>query len=428
MKNKKDEKLLVEDNCKLINNDIESKYGTPKGEETPRGEEINYKINEKIDFNKDLKQIIDENIKSFKAPKNTKEFIENQISLDYIISQKYKNKEIDYNKINKIYKGKNYAGMKELLKFYEKKKLKVYIIDSMDPEIYNDFQKYYFNENAFKEKITIHLNIDSNKLNDEEKVKKIINRIIEKISDIIKIPKEELYPTNIRKNCLIFSIFPFNILRRLVKYFDRRLLENNQRELNRFLENIEREMNGNNRNNFLYNNEANYRIRIENIIQNIFIPHNNNQIAFFNERYNKRLGHFGLRHFLFFPYHIEYSEKNRINYYYPNEKSEGFGIRVHCNHSHNYCSDDVFNPNSDWVIGYTNLLKTDISYKPNGIPKDVFQSENNGIIRTYKLFYQCKIKRSRIVEGQNFKITLRDQNDINDWVIPYRLIKEYENN
>ena len=300
MKNKKDEKLLVEDNCKLINNDIESKYGTPKGEETPRGEEINYKINEKIDFNKDLKQIIDENIKSFKAPKNTKEFIENQISLDYIISQKYKNKEIDYNKINKIYKGKNYAGMKELLKFYEKKKLKVYIIDSMDPEIYNDFQKYYFNENAFKEKITIHLNIDSNKLNDEEKVKKIINRIIEKISDIIKIPKEELYPTNIRKNCLIFSIFPFNILRRLVKYFDRRLLENNQRELNRFLENIEREMNGDNRNNFLYNNEANYRIRIENIIQNIFIPHNNNQIAFFNERYNKRLGHFGLRHFYFF--------------------------------------------------------------------------------------------------------------------------------
>lgn len=58
----------------------------------------------------------------------------------------------------------------------------------------------------------------------------------------------------------------------------------------------------------------------------------------------------------------------------------------------------------------------------------MFQSENNGIIRTYKLFYQCKIKRSRIVEGQNFKITLRDQNDINDWVIPYRLIKEYENN
>jgi hypothetical protein len=63
--------------------------------ETPDGE--TFEVYEKIDEKKNLQQNIEDDFKNFNKPKNEIEFIENQIKLDYIISEKYKKKKLMIN-------------------------------------------------------------------------------------------------------------------------------------------------------------------------------------------------------------------------------------------------------------------------------------------------------------------------------------------
>ena len=118
--------------------------------------------------------------------------------------------------------------------------------------------------------------------------------------------------------------------------------------------------------------------------------------------------------------------KNASTYYYPNNKFEGYGLKVHCREIGNrhYCSEDIFGPESNWVIAYTNLNKNIISYKIENIQRETFYDNQN---RRYSLLFQCKINRNKIRDVQNFNITLVDENEdiLNDYVIPYRLLKEY---
>jgi hypothetical protein len=292
---------------------------TPDGE-TPRDEiVINYKAAEKIDTKKDLKKIIEENIKNFKNPSNDVEFIENQLLLDYITCEKFKKTEANLKDTRRF---KN-PVIKDLLKYYEKKKCKVYIDNTIDVNLYSQFQKYYFNENAFKKKIRIHLNIDKNKLNDQNKIKNIVDKIINKISAITKIPKKDLYVANIRKNCFICEIVHivrqvidgFNNLIDLIHKFSageirENLINAHRNDLREFLQQIERE-HGNNDD---ISDEDKFEIRY--IMDNLLIRPD----YYFNGKYDKIRGDFGLRHFLFIPYHKESIIKNGKTYYYPNQR------------------------------------------------------------------------------------------------------------
>lgn len=335
--------------------------------------------------------------------------------MDYITSEKYKKTELN---LNDTHKFKNPA-IKDLLMYYKKKNCKVYIDKTIDDNLYSQLQKYYFNENAFKKKIRIHLNIDNNILNDENKVKNIIEKIINKISEITKIPKKDLYVTNIRKNCLICDIIHIIHISRNVNdfcyYFDKlcvgelneELINRNRIELRIFLQQIERELGNQD-----ISDEAKYEI--QKIINNVMV----NQDKYFNSSYDKRRGYFGLRHFLFIPYHKDSIQKNGKTYYYPNERCEGYGLKVHCQ-DHFYC-DDIFNPNGQWCIAYSNLSKSRISYRIRNVQADqLFDNNNIG----YRLLYQCKVKKSEIINEENNNITLRNNNS--NYVIPYRLIKEH---
>lgn len=235
----------------IIPQEKEPEYRTPKGDkilediietDTPDGE--TFKIYEKIDEKKDLKQNIEIDLKNFNKPKNKVEFTENQIKLDYIISEKYKGKEIN-DKFDKMKEYEKYPAMKDLLGFYKKKKCKVYIDNSIDQELSHQLQKYYSSEDILKNKIRICLNIDKEKLKDLEVVKNIIDKIVKKISTITKIPETNLKVTNIRKNCLLFDIY--YVFRRGIKFiiglFNN--IPQNLNELRQFLRNIEIEMGDN---------------------------------------------------------------------------------------------------------------------------------------------------------------------------------------
>jgi ubiquitin len=185
-----------------------------------------YKINEKIDTTKDLKFLIQDNTKNFEKPSNEQEFIENQIILDYIISQKYKNN-IPNSYAEKL---KNHLGMEALFFFYKDQGSNVYFDKSIDAEVFRHLRKYYFNKNINKKKLTIRLEIDKNIINENEKIKKIINEIIYFISEFTKIPLKDLYVTNIRKNCLHLDIYHYcvniiefyfgnnNIIQRIIQF------------------------------------------------------------------------------------------------------------------------------------------------------------------------------------------------------------------
>jgi hypothetical protein len=382
--------------------------------ETPDGE--TFEVYEKIDEKKNLQQNIEDDFKNFNKPKNEIEFIENQIKLDYIISEKYKKKEIN-DKFDKMKKYKNYPAMKDLLMFYEKKKCKVYIDESIGQELSSQLQKYYSNENIFKNKIRIHLSIGKEKIKDLKVIKSIIDKVVKKISTTTNIPENNLKVTNVRKNCLLFDIF--YICRRINKFiisiFDEGNLGQHTEELRQFLENIEREMG----NNILMPEDIQRKIEIRRIIDHIVF----NPRYYFNERFNKGRGDFGLRHFLFIPYHKESIDKNGRTYYYPNENYEGYGLKVHCNviENNHFCCQDIFDPRGDWCIAYTNLIRSKISYRVNNVRPEVLYDNNN---RGYRLVYQCKIKRSKIENDRGDLITLSN----NDYIIPYRLLKEYIDN
>ena len=317
---------------------------TPKGD-TPDGE---IKVYEKIDPTKNLKDLIEENSKNFKEPSNDIQFIENQATLDYITSEKYKKEEINIDKFSKLGKKAGYPVMNDLLMFYNKKKCKVYIDNTIDSEFYSQLQKYYFSENILKKKIRIHLNISKDKLNDIKVVNDIITKIVKKISGITKIPIDNLHVTNVRRNCLLFEIFHLirkNIERFIVGELNEEVIQRNRREL----------------------------------------------------------------------------DKNGRRYYYPGERYQGFGLKVHCKDIDNnhYCCQDIFDPNGDWCIAYADLLKNRISYKVNNVHPEILYDNNH---QGYRLLYQCKIKRTEIENVRDDIITLRHDNK--DYVIPYRLLKE----
>ena len=398
-----------------LKKDVCKSYPTP-GEPLKR----TYKIIKQIDIKKDLGQLIEENIENFKNPLNDKDFIENQILLDYIISEKYKNKELNFNKNiigndnyenkKKIKENNNKNGMDDLLNYYKKKKYKVYIDNSINGELYSQLQKYYFNKYSSKRKIRLHLNINKNILNDEYKLKKLNDKIIEKISYITKIHNENLFVTNIREGSLNEDIYAIdeNIPENIVNDYNVELSES----LRGLIEDFD---------NIISNEEIENIIQIRPILENYVL----NLAFIFNERYNKNLGDFGLHPFmLFFEKHDSSSLKNGKRYYYPNDRFEGYGLRVHCKEIDNrhLCCDDIFN-SKDWCNAYTSLEKDHFSYKISNIRREVLYNNDN---QRYTLLFQCKIKISEILDEQNFNITLnnQNQNSIEKYVIPYRLLKE----
>lgn len=215
--------------------------------------ERNFKVEEKIDTSKPIKEILENNVPNFGNPEK-KQFIDNQILIDYIIHEKYKYKKIEINIDNfdeiKPFKEFEEANtiMKKLIAFYNSRNCKVYLDDLIDPKTYYRLQKYYFNENAMKKKIRIHLDIDKALLKDEKKVKYIVEKIITKISDLTKIPKKDLYVTNVRKNCLIFDIYHVvrqffgNVIHYFVGNFAQNFIEENENDLRNFFSSIYNEI------------------------------------------------------------------------------------------------------------------------------------------------------------------------------------------
>jgi hypothetical protein len=230
---------------------------------------------------------------------------------------------------------------------------------------------------------------------------------------------------NIRKNCFICEIVHivrqvidgFNNLIDLIHKFSageirENLINAHRNDLREFLQQIERE-HGNNDD---ISDEDKFEIRY--IMDNLLIRPD----YYFNGKYDKIRGDFGLRHFLFIPYHKESIIKNGKTYYYPNQRCEGYGFNVHCQDIDNnhFCCEDIFNPRSgQWCIAYSNLSKSRISYRMPNVQPEILYANNRG----YRLLYQCKIKISEIISEQNYNITLR--NDNKNYVIPYRLLKEY---
>jgi len=369
-----------------------------------------YKINEKIDTTKDLKFLIKDNIDFFEKPSNEQEFIESQIILDYIISQKYKNK-IPNSYAENL---KNHLGMEALFFFYKNQGSNVYFDKSIDAELFRNLRKYYFNKNNNKKKLTIRLEIDKNIINENEKIKKIINKIISFISEITKIPLKDLYVTNIRKNCLYLDIYHYCV--NLTEfYFDNNIIK----RIIRYLDSI----------------MGVYNARVENLnmLNNYVFPIPDN---YFDSRYDKRKGTFGLDYFLkFFPINKQYKFKNGRAHYYPNSKCEGYGIRLIdddildlFNYIHNYLNinippnkEEIFRDNGDWLTVYSNLDLNNFNFRMDGIQGNHFSRRINGNWKEYKLCFQCKTMRSNIIDEDAFNNFKLEDDYI---IIPYRLIIE----
>lgn len=352
-------------------------YYTPKGER-------NYIIKKKIDTEKDLESIIKENIKNFRNPLTPQEFVENQILLDYIISEKYKNNNTIYDKIyRKI--NKEHPEKKKILSFCKNNKVNIYFDKSIDADLCGCLEKYYYNQNTLKKKLRIKLEINENILNNPKKIDSIIEKIVEKLSEITKIPLKNLCVTNIRKNCLIFDIFIIvidwarNIINNNIEYIRneinnsidsfRNVINNyidslinffassasrrnrHRDEFIRFLRQIENE-NGNIRIREVDGNEYpdDYRVQIQDIIHNFVINPNND---IFDSTYDKEKGQFG---HVFSFFYKESKIKNERIYYYPNRNCEGYGIKIN--------REDIFSPiGNNWCTVYTNLLKNEFSFR-----------------------------------------------------------------
>ena len=382
----------------------------------------NYKINKKIDVNKNIKLLI-EDIKNFQNPKDEKEFTENLILLDYIISEKYKNKK-ELNFDNDYVK--NNPGMKDLLLFFQKKNCKfckncscqnclncrnckVYIDDTIDEKIYFQLQKYYFNKKAFENKIKIHLNIDINKIKlDGDKLKEIIDKFTDKISDITKIPKKNLCVANIREGTISWNII-LDVYR--CSFRQNRFTQLQENELRAFITDI--------KNNLGQQSEINEDdiVKIESNLEHYVQP-----INIFNKDYDKKRSDFGICSFSIIPFlkrHIEYKIKNERKYYYPNQRWEGYGLIVE--------NEDIFKPESDWCIVYCNLTKEDINYKIDNVKKDslsVYENGGTGRQIRFSLLFQCKIKISEI-RDINGHIEFINPMQKDQYLIPYRLLKEH---
>ena len=358
----------------------------------------NFKIIKKIDKTKNLKELISEYItpESFKNPKNETTFIENQILLDQIIYEKYKDKQINFN--DNIYR--DGGAMEALLLYFKNKKYKVYIDESIDKDLFKEINKYYFNQNALGKKFRLSLDIDGSIINDQDKLRyKIINPVISKIEELTKIPKEKIFVTNVRNNCIICDIFIY-----LKNLFcpDKNMVE----ELLRFLSEIQNNLENNPNN--LYQSMEN-RVEIHDIIENYVV----NPWHYFNREFNKPKGSFGIRLFIF---HVESQMKNGKTYFYPGEQWEGFGLNVDVSNN-SLPVNDIFDKNGDWCIAYCDLLKRQKCYKIKDIVKETLYDNQN---RRYSLLFQCKIKKDRIWSDEEKNIVMFDDR----YVIPYRLLRE----
>lgn len=392
--------------------------------------ETSYKIKEKINIKKSIKEIIKENINNFEKPRNDIEFIENQILLDEIIAEKYKEKEINFDKeikyLEKTKNGNKIDNMKTLLKFFESQNCKVYYDNSINEHEMAQLQNYFFSESSSKYKIKFHLKINKNKLN-EENVEKVINLVKHELKSIAGIPIEDLYVTNIREGSLKFEIFRFsrhhnNFLNDIISDFGSEFIKQHREQLIQLLEDIYENLNESN----IYNNHMENAVEVRPIIHNYLFNRN----LIFNNRHDKFRGDFGLRYYLnIFPYHKKSVERNGFTYYYPNERWEGFGLKVLCReiNGHHLNSEDLFY-NGQWINGYCNLTKTQCSLRINNIRQVIVQEMNNS---GFGLVLQCKIMKSpEIIVEPNGNVRLRnpDQDSIANYIIPYRLLKkQFEN-
>lgn len=244
--------------------------------------------------------------------------------------------------------------------------------------------------------------------------------------------------TNIRKNCLIFDIFrrSFNWIRNGIDNVIDNMINNDVNYLPNFVDDI-----FDNENNFLEHrnkfiqflrqieneniiivndeieNEDQYKAEIQNVINNFVI----NPEEIFDSKYDKKKGEFGRALSLFFLniYSNSVMKNNKI-YYYPNENCEGYGLKINTRDRY-----DIFNYwGSEWCIIYSNLMKNEFSYKIDGISGDIIEKRySDGTRKQFRLFYQCKIRQSCLVENSNTLLFIGGPNDI----IPYRIIKEHLN-
>ena len=393
-------------------------FEKPKGEK-PKGEKPKFKIYEKIDTTKSLESIIKENIPNFKCPSDGKEFIENLIILDYIISEKYKkNKTIFDENINFC----KYPGFEDLSLFFKSRNLKVYYDDSISEDFYKQLRQYYKSENCFKKKIRIRLNLNEKVLQDEKKVESIVAKISDKVSEIIKVKKEDLYVTNVRKNCLLLDIFVLSItlvtlglyVNLLIGEINEQRLIRHKEEFKRFLEEIVDENNGNNihfLNQIGENESEEVVVDIKNALGNYVSTLTPEK---FDYRYDKRKGNFGK--FLFF-FHFKFTEKNGKTYYYPSSNCEGYGLRVNRRRNN---GEDIFDSRGDWCIVYSSILKDKIYYNINQFSGGYIEKSNlDNSVTKFRLFFQCKAKISSITENLDGSLIV----DL-DYLVPYRLIKE----
>lgn len=396
---------------------------SPKKEKCFDIPKTSYKIKEKINIKKSIKEIIEENIKNFENPRNDIEFIENQILLNEIISEKYKGNEINIDKEIKYGKPKN--NMKTLLKFFESQNCKVYYDNSINEHELIHFQNYFFSESSSKYKIKFHLEINKKKLN-EENVEKVITLVKQKLKSITGIPIEDLYVTNIREGSLKFEIFRLiryhnNISNDIIIDFNKEFITQHRNELKDLLRDISQNLNEPN----IYNDHIENIVEVRHIINNYVI----NPELTFNEKFDKYRGDFGLRYFLIIPFHIECVQRNGSIYYYPGERWEGFGLKIHCQeiNGRHICGEDIFKSNN-WFYGYCNLTKTQCNLRINNIRQVIVQDNNN---RAFGLVLQCKIMNSpeiRIDDDGNIRLRNQDQNSIAKYIIPYRLLKKHLEN
>lgn len=357
----------------------------------------NFTIIKKIDKNKNLKELIYEYItpESFKNPKNETTFIENQILLDQIIYEKYKDKQINFD--DNIYR--NNSAMKALLLYFENKKYNVYIDDSIDQNLFKEINKYYFNQNTFGKKLRLSLGIDGSIVNDKDKLRdKVINQIISKIAKLDNVPKDKIFVTNVRNNCIICDIFLY--LKGLIIKNDQ-IIKDIHSCLSEIQDSLEDESNN------LYDKMEN-KVEIHDYIENYVV----NPGYYFNSKFNKPIGSFGIRSFLFFYWHEQYKVKNEKIYFYPGNQWDGFGLKVRKFH------EEIFVPNGGWCTIYCDLTKKQKRYKIKDIFRETLYDKNNS---RYTLLLQCKIKKDQIMfdDNNNNIVMLND-----GYIVPYRLLRE----
>ena len=394
--------------------------------ETLEGDELDYipigikdyKIEEKIDFRKPFKELLENNIKNFLNPKK-EDFIDNQVLIDYIIEEKYKGKEFNMELPQSLILLKNFKGLKELLMYYKSEGNKIYIDNSIETDIYYQLQHYYFQKNSSEIKIRINLDIKDNNLKDQKKINKLIYRIIAKIHKITEIPINELYVTNIRKNnCLLFDIVrkKFNNKNDEDGKSFQELIEKNKENLKYFFKQIISEF----ENKIIYSIDIDEIIKVRKVINNYIF----NPALLLEQKYNKKIGSFGLyKKYIFFGEdNVKEKKKNGKIYYYPNKRWEGFGLRIsyHQVYDKVFWPDEIFSSESDWCICYSDLSFHQISYKIDNIKRDTYYILEKDKYSIYSLCFQCKINKKNIINERGPYIEMNDYN----YIFPYRLLKE----